>query len=693
MGSVTVTAAQESSALTRLAIGLRICGRYWHVASLPLLVFTAYALGAQVGMVLRMPDTIPSVVWPPNAILTTALLFVPRRRWGIVFAAAFPAHLLVELGAWSLPLVLAFFATNCSEAAIAALGVRRFSDAPSRFDTLSRVSAFLVWGVVIAPLASSFLDAAAASTLGGEDYWSVWSVRLPSNVLGAVAIVPALSGVLNTSYAELRAWPRQRWLEAAKIAGGILAAAIVVSLDGGNAGLAGVPLVLFLPFLLWAAVKFGTAGAGLALLATVHVIIGSAVYGYSILDYVPAEDRLRVLQLGLIVVAMPLMCLAALVEERRRAEDALRINDLLKSTILKSLPSHVAVLDRDGRIIAVNDSWVDFASSRAGWGAPGIGGSYLDAWTTDARAGEPTAALALEGMQDVLNGTRAAFSMEYSGRGHDGDSWWLMRAVPLKRREGGAVVTHTDMTDAHNAELAARQSRDELAHLSRVFVVGELTTSLSHQLRQPLTGIVGNAQAGRRFLHASKPDIEELRQIFTDILSDAARATELIGGLRDMMRKGSTAEEAVGINAIVEETSRIVMSDAIFRNVGVQLDMAPSLPCVKGNRVQLQQVVLNLLLNALEAVSSHSGGPRVVKLVTEYQSGRGVVVSVFDTGPGLSASAEVIFEPFYTTKASGTGLGLSIARSIVEAHGGTIQARNRQGGGAVFDVTLPPAED
>jgi signal transduction histidine kinase len=121
--------------------------------------------------------------------------------------------------------------------------------------------------------------------------------------------------------------------------------------------------------------------------------------------------------------------------------------------------------------------------------------------------------------------------------------------------------------------------------------------------------------------------------------------------------------------------------------------MAPALPCVKGNRVQLQQVVLNLLLNALEAVSSHSGGPRVVKLVTEYQSGRGVVVSVFDTGPGLSASAEVIFEPFYTTKASGTGLGLSIARSIVEAHGGTIQARNRQGGGAVFDVTLPPAED
>ena len=311
-------------------------------------------------MVLRMPDTIPSVVWPPNAILTTALLFTPPRRWPLVFAAAFPAHLLVELGTWPWPLVLAFFVTNCSEAAIAGLGVWRFSDAPSRFDTLSRVTVFLVWGVVLAPLISSFLDAAVASALGGQDYWSVWNVRTPSNVLGAVAIVPALSGVLHTSYGELLAWPRRRWLEAAKIAAGILVAALVVATDIGNDGFAGVPLALFLPFMLWAAVKFGTAGAGLALLATVLAAIGSAVYGHGLLEDVPPDDRVRVLQLALIVVALPLMCLAALVEERKRTEDALRGSDVLKSAILKSLPSHVAVLDRDGRIIAVNENRMGF---------------------------------------------------------------------------------------------------------------------------------------------------------------------------------------------------------------------------------------------------------------------------------------------------------------------------------------------
>ena len=185
--------------LARLRTALRPEGRSWDRFKLPLLLFIGYALGAQVGLVLRMPDTIPSVVWPPNAILTTALLFIPPRRWPLVFASVFPAHLLVELGTWPLPLVLAFFVTNCSEAAIAGLGVRRFSDAPSRFDTLSRVTAFLVWGVVLAPVISSFLDAAAASTLDGQDYWAVWSVRTPSNMLGAVAIVPALSGVFNTS--------------------------------------------------------------------------------------------------------------------------------------------------------------------------------------------------------------------------------------------------------------------------------------------------------------------------------------------------------------------------------------------------------------------------------------------------------------------------------------------------------------
>ena len=161
--------------------------------------------------------------------------------------------------------------------------------------------------------------------------------------------------------------------------------------------------------MLWAAVKFGTAGAGLALLATVLAAIGSAVYGHGLLEYVPLDDRVRVLQLALIVVALPLMCLAALVEERKRTEVALRGSDVLKSAILKSLPSHVAVLDRDGRIIAVNEGRMGFA-----WGVTSIGQAVPRRLGCRRSNGESTAITALKGVRDVLDGTDANFSMDYS---------------------------------------------------------------------------------------------------------------------------------------------------------------------------------------------------------------------------------------------------------------------------------------
>jgi signal transduction histidine kinase len=663
------------------------------LVKVPLLVFVAYAAGAELGMVLRLPGTIPSVVWPPNAILTTALLFTPPRRWWVILAAAFPAHLLIELEMWPLPLVVGLFVTNCSESMIAGFMLHRFSDAPSRFDTLRRVTLFLVWGALFAPFVSSFLDAGVASVLGGQDYWSVWSTRFPSNVLGTIAIVPALSGVLHTSLSDPLKWPPRRWFQATGIAAGIVLAALVLATDVGYAGFEPMALALFFPWLLWASVTFGAAGAGLSILATVLVVVEAAVYGRGILEHIPAEERVRALQLGLSVVSAALMCLAALVEERRQAENALQLSDVLKSAILGSLPSLVAVLDRGGRIIAVNDSWTRFAHENhatSGHSA-GVGASYLGVCAAAAYSGEPGGTAALDGIRKVLNNAQAAFSMEYTSHGPQHESRWVMRVVPLRHSAGGAVVTHTDVTDRHRAELDARHSREELAHLSRVFVLGELTASLSHQLNQPLTGIMGNAQAGRRFLDAQPPNMGELRQIFTDIISDAKRAADFIRGLREMMKKGSTEYLPLNVNDIVENTSRIVDSDALIRNVSLKVEVAPSLPLVRGDAVQLQQVVLNLLLNAMEAVSTRPAlEARVVDVRTEVDEPDSVRVSVSDTGPGLPTAADdLIFEPFYTTKPSGTGLGLSIARSIVESHGGTLRARNRPGGGAVFQMTLP----
>src|SRR4051812_36720562 len=153
------------------------------IAATALLISLGYYIGANLGFILRLPPTVPSVVWPPNSILTATLLLAPRRRWWIYLLAVLPAHLAAEMPAWPFPLALAFFVTNCSEAVVAALCVRQFSDAPARLDTLRRVVIFILGAAVFAPFVSSFLDAAAVSFVRGDGYWPVWRTRFLSNVL------------------------------------------------------------------------------------------------------------------------------------------------------------------------------------------------------------------------------------------------------------------------------------------------------------------------------------------------------------------------------------------------------------------------------------------------------------------------------------------------------------------------------
>ena len=231
---------------------------------------------------------------------------------------------------------------------------------------------------------------------------------------------------------------------------------------------------------------------------------------------------------------------------RKRSEDALRASELMKSAILASLSSQVAVLDREGRIIAVNESWTRFARNGLAHEAEvGVGVCYLDVWRQAAKQGSDHAADALAGIQAVLDGSRAGFTMEYAC-GVPAERWIAMTVVPLSRPGGGAVVSHTDVTERKRVEMDAQRSRQELSHVTRVSTVGELAASLAHELSQPLTGILTNAQAARRFLDASAPDLEELRSILSDIVEDDRRASEVIQRLRELLRKGEPDVRAAG---------------------------------------------------------------------------------------------------------------------------------------------------
>jgi signal transduction histidine kinase len=380
---------------------------------------------------------------------------------------------------------------------------------------------------------------------------------------------------------------------------------------------------------------------------------------------------------------------------RMLAEDALRASESMKSAVLSSLTSLVAVLDRDGRIIAVNESWTRFGrlhSTAASIVGPGE--SYLDVCRRAAENGDELARDALDGIQDVLERGLPSFSQDYGCPGPDGERWFHMTAVPLDRPEGGAVVSHTDITERRDAEAEADKSRQELAHYLRVSTIGEMTTSIAHELNQPLAAILANAQTARRILAApaTADGQREVQEIIADIIDEDRRAGEVIRGLRELLRKGEGTQEELDVNALVRGVLRLLGNDVMLRGVSMRSELTDESLTTRGDRVQLQQVLLNLVVNALEALAE-TDGDRRIGIRTERAAGGMVRVSVEDTGPGLPTPVRhEIFKPFFTTKAKGMGMGLSIARSILGAHGGTISVDADRERGARFSFTLPLVE-
>jgi C4-dicarboxylate-specific signal transduction histidine kinase len=381
---------------------------------------------------------------------------------------------------------------------------------------------------------------------------------------------------------------------------------------------------------------------------------------------------------------------------RKRVEDALRASELMKSAILSSLSSHVAVLDRDGTIIAANESWMDFVRQLGGSTdqPSAVGADYIALCRTATAGPDAIAGGALQRLEEVLGGTSRGFASEYAWRTTDRERWYAVSVVPLRRAEGGAVVSHVDVTDRKLAEIEIQRTRQELAHFSRVSTLGELAASLAHELNQPLAGILSNAQAARRFLEASPPDVGEVRAIVSDIIDDDRRAGEVIRRMRDMVTPAGSEMVFLDVNTLVRDVAMLVTSDAIIRNVSISFDLAPHAPGVRGNRVELQQVLLNLLVNAMDAVAECPVESRSVIVQTGVTPEGSLLVTVRDAGPGLLPGTEhQIFEPFFTTKPSGMGMGLAIARSIVHGHGGRIGAANDGARGAMFWLTLPVAPE
>ena len=247
----------------------------------------------------------------------------------------------------------------------------------------------------------------------------------------------------------------------------------------------------------------------------------------------------------------------------------------------------------------------------------------------------------------------------------------------------------TDITTRKNAELDAQRHRDELAHVGRVSMMGQLASALAHELNQPLGAILRNTEAAELFLQASPPDLQEVCAILADIRKDNQRAGAVIDRMRALLKRRESQWSELDLNAVTEEVAGLLRFDAEARLVKLTLELSRSVPGVRGDRVQLQQVLLNLILNAMDATNGCEAGRRCVAVCVRPREEE-VEVAVSDSGHGIPAeNLKRLFEPFFTTKPTGMGLGLAISRTIIEAHGGRLWAENNPEGGATFRFTLP----
>jgi PAS domain S-box-containing protein len=952
-------------------------------------VGAAYYVGALVGFALKFPSHSPSALWPPNSILLAALLLLPTRQWWVVLLGAFPAHLLVQLPR-GVPVVmsLAFFLSNSCEALLGAFLIRRSIDGPLRFDSLKSAGVFVLAAGAVAPFLSSFLDAGFVTLIGWqeESYWHVWSARLLSNALAALAIPPVIVLWANDGPAWLRRVSRRR-AEALIMIGGLLAVSALV-FAWGDSRRDATPALLFLPltFLLWAALRFGPPATSASLLILIFVSIWGVAKGLGPFAALSPMQNVLSLQMFLFAISVPLIFLAAMIEERRKKEESLRESEERFRTMADTAPVLIWTTDADKLCTYVSQTWLDLTGRifeeelGSGWaddihpsdrdarleayarcfeqrspftleyrvrrhdgeyrwlldkGTPrfasdgtflGYIGSATDIterkraeerlrvqhtvaqilaeaatieevtprilramgeclgwdvgalWRVDREAealrcvelwhkasievaefervsrqftfvpglglpGRVWSSLEPVYIPDVVpdenfprgliaerEGLHAAFGfpillggevlgvieffsreirqpdqellnmlatigsqigqfierkraeaelreseqnyrvlfesidegfctievlfdqnekpvdyrflqispsferqtgiknaagrrmreiapqheehwfeiygrialtgepMRFENEAKQLGRWYDVYAFrvedPKRRRVG---ILFNDITERKRAEAEAQDSERryrevhaELAHASRVATMGQLTASIAHEISQPVAAAVTNAQAAVRWLGRRPPDLEEVRQTLGCIISDGKRAGDVIGRIRALIKKAPPRKEELEINEAVLEVIALTRSEVLKNGVSVRTQLAEGLPSIRADRVQLQQVILNLIINAVEAMSGGGEEARELLISTGRNASNGVLVSLRDSGPGLDpTNLDHLFKAFYTTKALGLGLGLAISRSIIETHGGRMWAGANEPRGAVFQFTLP----
>jgi two-component system sensor kinase FixL len=456
----------------------------------------------------------------------------------------------------------------------------------------------------------------------------------------------------------------------------VAALAAVFSGMGGNNPL-GLFYLLFPP-LIWIATRHGLPAASWAVLAIqLGVIIGLEIQGHT-------ELALRAFQLFMFALAATGLMLGAVVSERRRLSLALVDSEGLRRAILSTVPDGVLTLDERGGIQSINPA-IETLFSRP----------------SHQLIGHDVAEL-IEDAPDLLSRLKLAVysptkarCWELDARRADGTTFPIELSAGRFDLLGGEhyAVVMRDITFRREAEARDRQHQAALAHVSRVSLAGEMAAGLAHELSQPLTAILAYARGCMRLLAGPVPDPALLQEGIKEVVQQAERAGDVLDRLREFVGGGEFRRALTEIRPVIDAAVSLVRSEAMHQEVEIEATIDPALPVVLADPVQIEQVLLNLLRNAMDAMEEANTDRRSIIVEARRSGKHAIEISVVDSGPGVAAEmTDTIFEPFITTKPLGMGMGLAISRAIIESHDGNLRMARGTGSGAIFIVNLPTAE-